>query len=168
MMRIIAASRTITALPAGEPKIVRAMSPTWRPRPKWALSPLWEVPGVSLERSFTVPSTLPRFDIRIPPKPRRRSQSRAFSKGGADDFGGSAQEGHRVLVEARAGTPIHAHAAHLLRPQRWPQNDLARRSAADLEAQRGRIGPAQRIAQDAVKRRHPSHLHSGSFDPFGR
>src|ERR1700730_10882188 len=161
-MRIIAASRTMTALPAGEPKIVRAMSPTWRPRPKWALSASGEEPGISVECSFTVPSPLPRFDIRIPPKPRRTSQSRALSKGGADDFGGSAQEGHRVLVEARVGTPIHDHAAQLLRPQRWPQNALARRFAADLEAQRGRIGPAQRIAQDAAKRRHPSHLHSGS------
>ena len=49
------AIRNMSTLPAGEPKIVRVMSPTCRARPKWALSPSGEVPGISVG-SFTVPA----------------------------------------------------------------------------------------------------------------
>src|SRR5713226_1645204 len=158
---MIAANRTMSTLPAGEPKIVRVMSPTCRARPKWAVSPSGGAPGISVERSFTVPSTLPRFDVRIPPEPRRRRPPRAPSKRGADHFGGSAQHGHGVLVEARACAAIDDHAAQWS-PQRRAQNELGRQSAADLESQGGRIGPAQRITQGTVWRGHAVHAHAGA------
>src|SRR5258708_36329639 len=108
----------MSTLRTGAPKIVRVTSPICRARPKWALSPSGEVPGISVESSITVPSTLPRFDPRIPPKPCRRSQPWGLSECGADDFRGRTKHGHGILVEVRIGAAVDGNDAQLSRQRR--------------------------------------------------
>src|SRR5271154_523860 len=143
---MMTATSTMSVLPTGEPKIDRSMSPICRARPKWAASPSDEVPEISVERSFTVLSTLPRFDRAgyhpLPPSVR-----------GADDLRRSTQHGHGILIETGAGVAID-HDGAKRGTQRRTQNDLGRDAAADLKAQRRRIDPAQRITQGAVRSRH--------------
>ncbi len=61
-MRTKAAITTTSALPAGEPKIVRLMSPICRVKLKWVVSPSDAVPEISVALSITVPGTLTCFD----------------------------------------------------------------------------------------------------------
>src|SRR5579864_2058603 len=63
----MATTSTMSDLLTGEPKIVWSMSRICRPKLKWAVSPSGKVPEISVERSITLPSALPRFGVRISP-----------------------------------------------------------------------------------------------------
>src|ERR1700722_5957792 len=120
---MIAATRSISSLPTREPKMVRVMSPICRARPKWAASSSDAVPEIFVERSITVPSTLPCFSVR-----------------GTNDLRGGTQQRNGILVEARVITAVDGHAAERC-PQRRAQNQLGRDSASYLKSQRCRIDP---------------------------
>src|ERR1700677_899900 len=99
----MAAITTVRVLPTGERNIVRLTRPICRAKLKCAVSPSDAVPEISVGFSITVLGTLPWFG--------QDSTRPRLSRRGADDFGGAADQGHRILVETRACAAIDDHAA---------------------------------------------------------